>query len=144
MKIVVFGPQRRLGAWQDDRVIDLNRAFAGYLREQHSDAQAQEHAEARVPPQLEAFIALGTAGLEDAGHALEYVANSGLDAVVVHDTKQVKFHAPWPGRRIACGGRKLRRPPGRHVGGPARRHQRHRPDHTHGEGRRPMGLLEST
>jgi hypothetical protein len=32
MQIVVFGPERRLGALAADRVIDLNRGFARYLQ----------------------------------------------------------------------------------------------------------------
>ncbi len=109
MKIVVFGPQQRVGAWEDERVIDLNRAFFRYLRERRGDAKAQEQAEARVPSRLEAFIALGPAALEDAQRAIEQVAKAGLDAGrngggVVHQAKDVKLHAPWPYRRIACAG----------------------------------------
>ena len=37
MKIVLFGPERRIGAWQNDKVIDLNRALANYLRDQRRD-----------------------------------------------------------------------------------------------------------
>jgi hypothetical protein len=45
MKIVIFGPERRLDALEGDRVIDLNRGFARYLQERgerNADQQAVE------------------------------------------------------------------------------------------------------
>ena len=103
MKIVVFGPERRIGAWQGDKVIDLNHALANYLREQRGDAGAQAHADERIPQRLERFIALGKAAIEDAQRAIENAAKSGADGVV-HKVKGVKLHAPWPERRVACVG----------------------------------------
>lgn len=105
MKIVLFGPERRIGAWRGDKVIDLNRALASYLREQRSDAGAQAHADERIPPRLESFIALGAVALEDADRAVQHVIESGVGlAAIVHDANRVKLHAPWPERRIACVG----------------------------------------
>jgi 2-keto-4-pentenoate hydratase/2-oxohepta-3-ene-1,7-dioic acid hydratase in catechol pathway len=105
MKIVVFGPERRVGALGGGRIIDLNRAFASYLREQRGDANAQVHADERVPPRLENFIALGDSALEDADRATQHVAESGVGlAAIVHEADAVQLHAPWPGRRIACVG----------------------------------------
>jgi len=49
MKIVLFGPERRIGAWRSDKVIDLNRALASYLREQRGDSNSQMHADERIP-----------------------------------------------------------------------------------------------
>ena len=40
MKIVLFGPERRIGVWQNDKVIDLNRALANYLRDQREIGRA--------------------------------------------------------------------------------------------------------
>ena len=105
MKIVLFGPERRVGAWGGGRIIDLNRAFASYLREQRGDARAQAHADERIPPRLENFIALGDGALEDADLAVQHVAESGVGlAAIVPDANSVQLHAPWPGRRIACVG----------------------------------------
>jgi acylpyruvate hydrolase len=105
MKIVVFGPERRIGAVSGERIIDLNRAFASYLREQRGDAQAQAHADERVPPRLADFIALGAPAIEDADRATQHVAESGVGlAAIVPDVNSVQLHAPWPGRRIACVG----------------------------------------
>ncbi|HSF56727.1 MAG TPA: fumarylacetoacetate hydrolase family protein, partial [Candidatus Binatia bacterium] len=103
MKIVLFGPERRIGAWRDDRIIDLNRAFASYLRDQRGEANAQTRADEKIPMRLERFIALGRAALEDAERALEHATKQGA-ADVFHDVKSVKLHAPWPERRIACVG----------------------------------------
>ena len=103
MKIVLFGPERRIGAWQNDKVIDLNRALANYLRDQRGETNAQAHADEKIPPRLERFIALGKAAIEDAERAIEHATKQGAEAVV-HDAKSVKLHAPWPERRIACVG----------------------------------------
>ena len=103
MKIVLFGPERRIGAWQNDKVIDLNRAWANYLRGQHGEINAQAQADEKIPMRLDRFIALGKAGIEDAERAIEYATKQGMEAVV-HDAKNVQFHAPWPERRIACVG----------------------------------------
>src|SRR5688572_29187753 len=109
MKIVVFGPEKRIGVWEGETVVDLNRAFASYLRDQRGDANAQEHADTRVPSRLARFIEIGPAGIDDAQRAIEHVARGNASAalegaVIVHHTSDVKLHAPWPRRRIACVG----------------------------------------
>jgi 2-keto-4-pentenoate hydratase/2-oxohepta-3-ene-1,7-dioic acid hydratase in catechol pathway len=103
MKIVIFGTEHRIGALEGDRVIDLNRALASYLREQRGDPNAQAHADERIPERLESFILLGPAALEDAARAVDHAIKTGAEGVV-HDVKNVKLHAPWPQRRIACVG----------------------------------------
>ncbi|HLQ31157.1 MAG TPA: fumarylacetoacetate hydrolase family protein [Chloroflexota bacterium] len=86
MKIVVFGPAQRVGAWAGDNVIDLNRA------------------DAKLPPQLEALIAAGGAALDSARRIIEERTGAAPDGQVVLKGSDVKLHAPWPGRRIACAG----------------------------------------
>jgi 2-keto-4-pentenoate hydratase/2-oxohepta-3-ene-1,7-dioic acid hydratase in catechol pathway len=103
MKIVVFGSARRVGALEGELVIDLNRAFASYLREQRGDANAHEHAARRVPSRLEEFIAAGRAAIDDAGTAIDYAAKNTTE-LIVHNAKELTIHAPWPERRIACVG----------------------------------------
>src|SRR5262245_51545773 len=118
MKIVLFGPDRRIGAWQNDKIIDLNRALANYLRDQHGGTNAQAHADEKIPPRLERFIALGKTAIEDAERAIEHATKQGVEAVV-HDVKSVKLHAPWPERRIACvGGNYAAHPAGMWAGRP--------------------------
>ena len=77
MKIVLFGPERRIGAWQNDKIIDLNRALANYLRDQRGETNAQAHADEKIPPRLERFIALGKAAIEDAERAIEHATKHG-------------------------------------------------------------------
>jgi len=79
VKIVVFGPEARVGALVGEQVVDLN---AG---------------DKRVPADLAAFIAAGPEGLEAAQKAIE-------NATVVHRAADVKLLAPWPDKRIACAG----------------------------------------
>lgn len=65
MKIVVFGPERRLGALAADRVIDLNRGFARYLQ-YRGDRHPTEQAAKLLPAELRSFIEGGAAALENA------------------------------------------------------------------------------
>jgi acylpyruvate hydrolase len=102
MKIVLFGSERRIGAWQNDKVIDLNRALANYLSER-GETNAQAQADEKIPLRLERFIALGQAAIEDAQRAVEHATKQGAGNVV-HNIQSVKLHAPWPERRIACVG----------------------------------------
>ncbi|HEY2919010.1 MAG TPA: FAA hydrolase family protein, partial [Candidatus Binatia bacterium] len=74
MKIAVFGPEQRVGALEGERVIDLNGAFASYLREQRGDTDWRAHADTRIPSRLEAFISVGQAAIDDAQRAIQHVA----------------------------------------------------------------------
>jgi acylpyruvate hydrolase len=107
MRIVVFGPEQRVGAWENETIVDLNRAFGGYLRERGESGHEQTAA-ARVPASLQAFIAAGPAALDDARRAIEHASAGGLTAApdgrVVFRADDVKLHAPWPRQRIACAG----------------------------------------
>ncbi len=86
MKIVNFGPEKRVGALVGDRVIDLNRANAS------------------LPPRLLNFIEAGTPALDTAKRVIEQHASASADNQTVHASNSVKLHAPWPERRIACVG----------------------------------------
>jgi 2-keto-4-pentenoate hydratase/2-oxohepta-3-ene-1,7-dioic acid hydratase in catechol pathway len=86
MKIVVFGDQQRVGALQDGYVVDLNRASE------------------RLPARLDAFIAGGQATLDEAQRAIERSLAAGPDSGLLARVADVKLHAPWPMRRIACVG----------------------------------------
>ncbi len=86
MKIVVFGPEKRVGALVGGRVIDLNRANA------------------QLPPRLSDFIEAGAPALDAAKRVIDQHANAGADNQTVQSLNSVKLHAPWPERRIACVG----------------------------------------
>jgi 2-keto-4-pentenoate hydratase/2-oxohepta-3-ene-1,7-dioic acid hydratase in catechol pathway len=84
VRIVLFGPERRLGAWEDDRVIDLNRA------------------DSALPWDLEVFIALGAFGIETARRAIDNALHGAADGVT-HTRDEIRLHAPALRRpRIAC------------------------------------------
>jgi 2-keto-4-pentenoate hydratase/2-oxohepta-3-ene-1,7-dioic acid hydratase in catechol pathway len=108
MKIVVFGPERRVGALVGDKVIDLNRGMVRHLQER-GETNAEERAAESLPPRLLNFIECGAAGLENAQRVIDRFANvvPGDDRgepKVAHNAGAVKLHAPWPERRIACVG----------------------------------------
>ncbi|HSK28561.1 MAG TPA: hypothetical protein VLA17_01235, partial [Candidatus Limnocylindria bacterium] len=87
MKIVVFGPERRVGALVQDRVIDLNRASA------------------QLPARLLNFIEAGVPALAEAKRLVDQWSHSAPSSDgVVQALSAVKLHAPWPERRIACVG----------------------------------------
>jgi len=103
MKIVVFGPARRVGALIADKIVDLNAASASSLRESGS-ADAAEEAARRMPARLLSFIEAGDAGLSEARRMIERFSASEPDNRVVYKADSVSIHAPWPQRRIACVG----------------------------------------
>jgi 2-keto-4-pentenoate hydratase/2-oxohepta-3-ene-1,7-dioic acid hydratase in catechol pathway len=108
MKIVVFGPERRAGALVGERIIDLNHGMTAYLRER-GEAKPEEQAATRLPSRLLSLIERGTAGLEDAQQVIGQFGKMTPTAdrrenKVVYNLKDVKLHAPWPERRIACVG----------------------------------------
>ena len=112
MKIVVYGPEQRVGAVIGEQVIDLNRACAKYLHERQSEPRAWAMAVALAPADLGAFIESGPRALESAQKAIDYVLQEagdrrGLNGVaVLHELSDVKLHAPKPSAasRIACAG----------------------------------------
>src|SRR5882724_783339 len=107
MKIVVFGPERRVGALIGERVIDLNRGLARELRER-GESNPEQLAATRLPARLLSFIERGSPALEEAQRVIEQSGNispnEGGENKSVYNAADVKLHAPWPERRIACVG----------------------------------------
>jgi 2-keto-4-pentenoate hydratase/2-oxohepta-3-ene-1,7-dioic acid hydratase in catechol pathway len=81
MKIVVFGPDKRVGALVDNQIIDLNKCSSA------------------IPSNLADFIAGGKATIAAATKAIK----SPKKAAVLK-AKGNKLHAPWAGKRIAMVG----------------------------------------
>ena len=112
MKIVVYGPERRVGALVGDQVVDLNRAYAKYLAEKQGEGRAAAQAAAVVPADLQGLVESGARGLEGAQQALDYLNSGAQDktapdgATIVRALSAVKLQppVPGPGSRIACGG----------------------------------------
>jgi acylpyruvate hydrolase len=108
MKIVVFGPERRVGALVGEKVLDLNRGMASHLQER-GESKAEDQAAMRLPSRLLTFIESGASGLENAQRVIEQFAKVAPndergEPNIVHNANDVKLHATWPERRIACVG----------------------------------------
>lgn len=86
MKVVVFGPEHRVGIWTGDVVVDLNRA------------------DDRLPADLLGLIERGQAGVDAARAAADRaITAGGAGDGVVFDLSAVQLHAPAVHRpRIAC------------------------------------------
>ena len=72
MKIVVFGPERRVGVLRGNQVVDLSLAYAKYLKERQSERQPTRLAAVMVPSDLARFIEGGQRTLELA-YALDHL-----------------------------------------------------------------------
>ena len=75
MKIVVFGPERRVGALVGENVIDLNRGSARLLREQ-GNADAEEQAATRLSARLLTFIEQGAPALSEAQRVIDQLCQA--------------------------------------------------------------------
>jgi 2-keto-4-pentenoate hydratase/2-oxohepta-3-ene-1,7-dioic acid hydratase in catechol pathway len=111
MKIVVFGPEQRVGAVRGELIVDLSRAYAKFLKERQNERHATLLAAALVPGDLAMFIESGKRALENAETALGYLFDEAFDQLgvhnetLVHSASEVRLHAPRPnGSRIACAG----------------------------------------
>ena len=111
MKLVVFGPARRLGIVIGDQVVDANRACAKYLQERQNEPQPAAMAGALAPAELGEFVAAGPRALESAQKGADYVLKEAGDQTfaghrLVWPLAEVKLHAPRPGAaaRICCAG----------------------------------------
>ena len=122
MKIVVYGPDERVGALEASRVIDLNRAYARYLRDR-GHSSSQQEADLAVPSKLENFISAGREAIDAAQSAIAHVSASPDAPGIVQDLSAVKIHAPWPASTDRLRRRQLCGASCRYVGGPARRHR---------------------
>src|SRR4051794_26343745 len=111
MKLVVYGPERKLGVWQGEQVIDLNFAYAKYLKESQNEPLPYEMAAAVVPHELGKFIESGQRAIDGAEHAVEYLMKRAADQKglrgerLVEAKADVKIHAPYARRaRIMMAG----------------------------------------
>src|SRR5687767_11549840 len=111
MRLVVYGPDRRLGALQGEQIVDLNGAQSKYLKEQQNEPLPYEMAAATVPPDLDRFILTGQRGIDAAERAVGYTLGKAVDQDgpkgerLILRSGEVKIHAPYPARtRIMMGG----------------------------------------
>lgn len=111
MKVVVYGPEKRLGVLHNGSVVDACFAFAKYLRETNGERYPLEHAQAIAPADLARFIEGGKRALDNTQKALDYLFGKAADQNgirgerIVFQANEVKLHAPRPANaRIACAG----------------------------------------
>lgn len=90
MRIVVFGPSRRLGTLHEDRILDLDRAAAAKRRDSEPFRS------------LQSLIDTGDRGL-DLIRELEGAFDPDRPDVFL-DPSSVELHAPFPGQRFALAG----------------------------------------
>ncbi len=111
MKLVVYGPDRRLGALEGEQVTDVNFAYAKYAKETQNEPLPYEMASAVVPADLDSFIVSGQRAIDGAQAALGYLGGKAADKNgprgerLVQSKGEVKIHAPYARRaRVIMGG----------------------------------------
>ena len=108
MKIVVFGPDKRVGALRGEEIVDLSLAYAKLLKERQGERQPTLLASALVPSDLAMFIEGGARTLEHAEAALDHLFGDTHDLLgangetLVHKASEVRLHAPASERRAHC------------------------------------------
>jgi 2-keto-4-pentenoate hydratase/2-oxohepta-3-ene-1,7-dioic acid hydratase in catechol pathway len=110
MKLVTFevvtavGQIQRIGAWHQDRIIDLNMGYTRYLADNHDGGQAYELAAAMLPPDMIGFFRRGKEGKDRAELTIDYVAKylskgnlpGPRGEKIIYDANEVKLKAPVP------------------------------------------------
>src|SRR3972149_11414927 len=81
MKLVTFKvhTEERLGAYLGDRIVDLNSAYALYLKDVEGREYPQLRAASLVPSNMKRFLEGGEESKVAAGKALDYVKKKGVD-----------------------------------------------------------------
>jgi 2-keto-4-pentenoate hydratase/2-oxohepta-3-ene-1,7-dioic acid hydratase in catechol pathway len=72
LRIVVFGPRARVGAWVGDEIVDLNLAYAATLGPGAGREHVRRLAADRVPASLAGLIERGAEGLDHARSAVDH------------------------------------------------------------------------
>jgi 2-keto-4-pentenoate hydratase/2-oxohepta-3-ene-1,7-dioic acid hydratase in catechol pathway len=108
MKLVTFevktpvGPQRRLGALDAERIVDLTTAYATYLAQRTDEPTPFELAQLRTPPDLIGWLRGEHKSREAAEQAVACARDLGPDALGFADARlafqrsEVRLLAPLP------------------------------------------------
>jgi 2-keto-4-pentenoate hydratase/2-oxohepta-3-ene-1,7-dioic acid hydratase in catechol pathway len=111
MKLVVFGPDHRVGYLRDSQIVDVSLAFAKFLRERQGERYPYGEAERQAPADLMRFIEAGPMALENAQKAVDYLVAQAQTKTgehgetLIHATAEVAIQAPLAkGARVACAG----------------------------------------
>ncbi|MGH9684243.1 MAG: fumarylacetoacetate hydrolase family protein [Candidatus Acidiferrales bacterium] len=110
MRLVTFedaAHRRRIGAViGDGSVVDLNLAYAVYLRDREHENAYSRMADARVPSDMRQLFEGGDRSLDAARQALEFAMGAGTDLSgpggekMVYARKDAKLHAPIAPRKF--------------------------------------------
>jgi 2-keto-4-pentenoate hydratase/2-oxohepta-3-ene-1,7-dioic acid hydratase in catechol pathway len=106
VRVVVYGPDRRVGILDYDDVVDIEMAYAKLAHEVQNHPAPYRAAAATTPADLEAFIQLGDKALEGAQAAIEYLRKCGEDSrgthgeVLLIPVKEAQLRAPLAHRGI--------------------------------------------
>ncbi len=110
MKLVTFevstpiGPLQRIGAIQQNNIIDLNIGYTTYLADKRGSHRAYDLASAVLPPYMIAFFRSGQEGIEAAETTIHYVVKQRSKTPImgpsgekiVYDMSEIKLKAPVP------------------------------------------------
>lgn len=108
MKLVTFRKNgvSRIGAYLDQKVVDLNLAYQSLLESQ-GKVRAKQIAEAYVPGDMVGLLQGGQESIAEAKKAVTFALanNQYNDRVLVYDRDQIKLEAPVPspGKMICVG-----------------------------------------
>ena len=106
MKLASFeiGGRRRLGAFENDRVIDLNGAYRALLIEKGVPGP-EVRADSELPVDMIPFIVKNETSVPAAKEALDYARKKGYQVVgCVHPLSQITFRASHRPPKIVCTG----------------------------------------
>ena len=103
MRLVTFRvhTESRVGLVKDERVIDLNSAYALYLRDVEGEDDARRIADTFTPPDMKAFLRIGERGLAAAREVYKFIDVDedarGIDGEkTVFNLDEVRLGAPIP------------------------------------------------
>lgn len=106
-------PHKAIGAMVDESVlVDLNYAYARYLRDVEGEVRAYELASGRIPRDMIGFLQGGAKSITAAKNTLEFIQENKKNNItglsneqLVYALSDVKFHAPIsrPGKILAAG-----------------------------------------
>jgi len=105
VRVVVYGPERRVGILEGEEVVDVEAAYAKLAHEVQNHPAPYRAAAAATPADLEAFIQLGDRAIDGAKEAIEYLKRAAEpqgprgEALVI-PTREAQLHAPLAHRGV--------------------------------------------
>ncbi|MFI5269768.1 MAG: hypothetical protein ACHQ7M_20515, partial [Chloroflexota bacterium] len=98
MKLVVYGPERRVGVLDGTHIVDVHGAFAKLAHEKDDEPLPYQLASAMAPAHLLHFIQAGKRAIDNAHRAVEHVSKAGDRGVegeqLVTAAGDTRIHAP--------------------------------------------------